>query len=81
MLAFAVLIPPAVISPGQRISMAWLIACMTLLVIGALLVAPLGLALRLRLAPPRLVGVVVDAWYVPGALGCWLAGEIGPVWG
>ena len=79
-LAFAVLIPPAVLSPGQRVSMAWLIACMTLLVVGELLVAPLGLSLLLRLAPPRLVGVVVGAWYVAGALGCWLAGEIGAVW-
>ena len=60
--------------------MLWLIACMTLLVIGELLVAPLGLSLLLRLAPPRFVGVVVGAWYVAGALGCWLAGEIGAVW-
>ncbi|MBL9042343.1 MAG: MFS transporter [Myxococcales bacterium] len=79
-LAFVVLIPPAVLCPGQRVSMAWLIACMTLLVIGELLVAPLGLSLLLRLAPPRFVGVVVGVWYVAGALGCWLAGEIGAVW-
>ena len=58
-LAFAVLIPPAVLSPGQRVSMAWLIVCMTLLVIGELLVAPLGLSLLLRLAPPRFVGAMV----------------------
>jgi POT family proton-dependent oligopeptide transporter len=79
-LAFAVLIPPALLSNGHRVSMLWLIACMTLLVIGELLVAPLGLSLLLRLAPPRFVGVVVGAWYVAGALGCWLAGEIGAVW-
>lgn len=79
-LAFAVLIPPAVVSPGQRVSMAWLIVCMTLLVIGELLVAPLGLSLLLRLAPPRFIGAVVGVWYVAGALGCWLAGEIGAVW-
>jgi len=79
-LAFVVLIPPAVLSPGQRVSMAWLIVCMTLLVIGELLVAPLGLSLLLRLAPPRFIGAVVGVWYVAGALGCWLAGEIGAVW-
>jgi POT family proton-dependent oligopeptide transporter len=79
-LAFAVLIPPALLSNGHRVSMLWLIACMTLLVIGELLVAPLGLSLLLRLAPPRFVGVVVGVWYVAGALGCWLAGEIGAVW-
>ena len=79
-LAFAVLIPPALLCPNHRVSMLWLIACMTLLVIGELLVAPLGLSLLLRLAPQRFVGVVVGVWYVAGALGCWLAGEIGAVW-
>lgn len=79
-LAFAVLAPPLIWSADHRVSMAWLIACMTLLAIGELLVAPLGLAMVLRLAPPRLVGVVVGAWYVSGALGFWLAGEIGAMW-
>lgn len=79
-LAFAVLAPPVIWSAGHRVSMAWLIACMTLLVIGELLVAPLGLSMILRLAPPRFVGVVVGAWYVSGALGYWLAGEIGAMW-
>jgi POT family proton-dependent oligopeptide transporter len=59
---------------------AWLFACMTLLVIGELLVAPLGLALILRLAPPRFVGAVVGGWYISGALGYWLAGQIGAAW-
>jgi dipeptide/tripeptide permease len=48
-----------VLSGGHRVSMAWLIACMTLLVVGELLVAPLGLSMMLRLTPPRFVGVVV----------------------
>jgi POT family proton-dependent oligopeptide transporter len=50
---------------------------MTLLVTGELLISPLGLSLLLRLAPPRFVGVVLGVWYVAGALGCWLAGELG----
>ena len=76
-LAFAVLIPPSLLHPGQRVSMLWLLASMTLLVTGELLVSPLGLSLLLRLAPPRFVGVVLGVWYVAGALGCWLAGELG----
>jgi POT family proton-dependent oligopeptide transporter len=79
-LAFAVLIPPALLYPGQRVGLLWLLTCMTLLVSGELLVAPLGLSLLLRLAPPHLVGVVLGVWYVAGALGCWLAGELGAVW-
>ena len=80
-LAFAVLLPPALLHPGQRVSMLWLLTSMTLLVTGELLVSPLGLSLLLRLAPPRFIGVVLGVWYVAGALGCWLAGEIGAAWG
>jgi POT family proton-dependent oligopeptide transporter len=79
-LAFAVLIPPALLSNGHRVSMLWLIACMTLLVIGELLIAPLGLSLLVRLAPPRFVGVMMGIWYVAGSIGCWLAGEVGALW-
>jgi len=79
-LAFAVLVPPSLWSAGHRVSMAWLLASMVLLVVGELLVAPLGLSMLLRLTPPRLVGVVVGAWYGSGALGYWMAGEMGSVW-
>lgn len=80
LLAFAVLIPPALLFSHDRVSMLWLVLCMTLLVVGELLIAPLGLALLLRLTPARFVGVVLGVWYVAGALGCWLAGEVGAVW-
>ena len=79
-LAFAVLIPPALWSDNHHVSMLWLIACMTLLTVGELLVAPLGLSMILRLTPPRFIGVVFGTWYVAGALGYWLSGEIGAGW-
>ena len=78
--AFVVLLPPVISESAQRVSMGWLVACLTLLSAGELLVAPLGLSLLLRLAPPRLVGAVVGAWYVTRALGFWLAGELGALW-
>lgn len=79
-LAFTVLIPQTLGSAGHRVSMVWLLTCMTLLVFGELLIAPLGLSTILRLTPRRFVGVVVGAWYVAGALGRGLAGEIGALW-
>ena len=79
-LAFAVLVPPAMWNDGHRVSMLWLIACMTLLTIGEQLVAPLGLSMILRLTPPRFIGVVFGTWYVAGALGYWLSGELGAKW-
>ena len=78
--AFVALLPAALGNTEQRASMGWLVACLTLLAIGELLVAPLGLSLLLRLAPPRFIGALVGAWYVSRALGFWLAAEIGVLW-
>ena len=79
-LAFLVLLPAVVWSKTQLVSMGWLVACHTLLVIGETLVGPLGLAQVLRLAPPRFVGAVMGVWFISGAVGYWLAGEIGALW-
>ena len=79
-LAFLVLLPAVLWSKTQLVSMGWLVACHTLLVIGETLVGPLGLAQVLRLAPPRFVGALMGVWFLSGAVGYWLAGEIGALW-
>ena len=55
-LCFAVLLPTT-LWPG-RVSMLWLAASLSLFVLAELLVAPLGLALLQRSAPPRFIGLV-----------------------
>lgn len=79
-LAFVALIPAALATGGKQVSMLWLVACLTLMVLGELLICPLGLALVLRLAPARFVGLVAGGWYVSVAVGYWLAGEVGAMW-
>ena len=79
-LAFVALIPAALATGDKPVSMLWLVACLTLMVVGELLIAPLGLALVLRLAPARFVGLVVGGWYIWLAVGYWLAGEVGAMW-
>ena len=79
-LAFAVLIPADWLCHTRLVGMGWLLACHLLLVVGETLVAPLGLALVLKLAPPRLLGVVMGVWFVSCAAGYWLAGEVGALW-
>ncbi len=79
-LAFLVLLPAVVLSNRQLVSVGWLVICHSLLVIGETLVGPLGLAQVLRLAPPRFMGAVMGVWFVFGAVGYWLAGEIGALW-
>jgi POT family proton-dependent oligopeptide transporter len=77
-LCFAVLIPTTLL-PGH-VSMAWLAASLSLFVLAELLVAPLGLALLLRRAPPRFIGLLTGLWYGAGALGYFIGGEIGALW-
>ena len=79
-LAFVALIPAAMAGASGRVSMVWLTACLSLMVVGEVLIAPLGLALVLRFAPARFVGLVAGGWYVCGAVGSWLAGEVGALW-
>lgn len=79
-LSYVVLLPVTLVGDVREVSMVWLVVCLTLFVIGELLVAPLGLSMLVRLAPPHSVGFVVGIWYVSGALGYWLAGEIGVLW-
>jgi POT family proton-dependent oligopeptide transporter len=55
----------------------WLLACFALLVLGELLIAPLGLALMTRVVAPQHVGLVNALWYAVMAVGFVLAGEFG----
>lgn len=79
-LAFAVLLPTEWLSHTRLIGIGWLLTCHILLVVGESLVGPLGLAQVLNLAPPKLLGVVMGVWFISGAAGYWLAGEIGALW-
>ena len=77
-LCFAVLLPTT-LWPGP-VSMAWLAASLSLFVLAELLITPLGLALLLRSAPPRFIGLATGLWYAAGALGYFLGGEVGALW-
>ncbi len=76
-LAFVVLLPAVTLSRVQPVSMGWIVLCHSLLVAGETLVGTLGLAQVLRLAPTRWVGAVMGVWFLSGAIGYWLAGEVG----
>lgn len=76
-LAFVVLLPAVSLSRVQPVSMGWLVACHSLLVVGETLVGTLGLAQVLRLAPTRWVGAVMGVWFLSVSIGYWLAGEVG----
>jgi POT family proton-dependent oligopeptide transporter len=76
-LAFLLLIPAASYAqsaPGIRVSPFWLIACYFIQVLGELSISPVGLSVFTKLAPVKIVGMMMGVWFLAGALGNKLAG-------
>ena len=63
-----------------RVSPLWLIACYTLLSVGEMAIAPIGLSLVSALAPRRYISLAVGIWYAAVCAGMWLAGQLGALW-
>lgn len=63
-----------------RVGLSWLSACYVLLTLGELLLAPMGLALITRLAPPERTSRMVALWFAAMAVGNGLAGVLGLLW-
>ena len=63
-----------------RVSVAWLISANMLLSVGEVALSPMGMSLVNRLAPPRLRGLMMGAWFASLALGGKLSGYIGGYW-
>lgn len=57
----------------------WLLGCLGLLVLGELVIAPLGFAMMNRVVAPQQVGLINALWYAAVAAGFVLAGEFGPL--
>lgn len=55
----------------------WLLVCFVLLVLGELVITPLGFALMTGVVAPQHVGLVSALWYDAMAADCVLAGEFG----
>ena len=75
-LSFAVLIPAGAIasSQGIRVSPWWLVASYFISELGELCVSPVGLSAVTKLAPVRIVGLMMGVWFLSNAFGNKLAG-------
>jgi POT family proton-dependent oligopeptide transporter len=63
-----------------RVSPWWLLTSYFVMSVGELCVAPIGFSLVTKLAPKRLLGVLMGAWFAAIALGNLGAGLIGRYW-
>lgn len=75
-LAFVLMAIAAAVT-GALGSPLWLLGCFALLVIGELLIMPLGLALMTKIVEPQHAGLISGVWYGITALGFVIAGEAG----
>jgi POT family proton-dependent oligopeptide transporter len=78
---FAILIIAARLSTnGVRVSPLWLVATYLLHTVGELCLSPVGLSAMTRLAPQRIVGMVLGIWFLATSLGNFLAGLAGSMY-
>ncbi len=80
--AYLVLIPPAdeYAVDGTPVSMFWLIGFNWVLTMGELYLSPVGLSLVSKLAPTRMVSMLMGIWFMTSAVGTYTAGYLGQFW-
>jgi POT family proton-dependent oligopeptide transporter len=77
-LGFFLLVPAATFAQANniRVSPMWLVGVYFLHTIGELCLSPVGLSIVTKLAPPRIVGLMLGVWFMSIALGNKLGGFI-----
>lgn len=76
-LSFAIMIPGASFTASGKVSPLWLVIYFMLITLGELCLSPVGLSAMTKLAPARLVGMMLGVWFLAAAFGNKLAGVFG----
>lgn len=75
-LAFSLLIPATILLAQGKVSFWWLVGLYFLEVCGEMCLSPVGLSTVTKLAPAKLVGLMMGAWFLATSLGNKLAGYL-----
>lgn len=83
-LSFVLLLPPGAMARsgmagGVLVSPWWLVAAYFLQVVGELCLSPVGNSVVTKLAPPRVVGMMMGVWFLSIAAGNKLAGWVASI--
>jgi POT family proton-dependent oligopeptide transporter len=65
------------LGPEQRISFLWLVGGTLIYTVGELYLSPIGLSLVTKVAPARLVSMLMGMWFLSSFFGNYLSGYIG----
>lgn len=71
------MVPAAYLTATGKLSPLWLIGLFALQTMGELCLSPVGLSAMTKLAPPRMVGLMLGVWFLGAAFGNKLAGILG----
>src|SRR5215813_2494364 len=75
-LAYTLMVQAAMLTGQGQVTFLWLVGLYFLEVCGELCLSPVGLSTVTKLAPPKVVGSIMGAWFLATALGNKLAGYL-----
>jgi POT family proton-dependent oligopeptide transporter len=75
-LSFLLMAPAARLTLEGKVSPLWIVGLFFLQTVGELLLSPVGLSTMTKLAPPKLLGLIMGIWFLAAALGNKLAGVL-----
>ncbi|HYA86138.1 MAG TPA: peptide MFS transporter [Nitrospirota bacterium] len=79
--AFLILTPPArELAVNPKASLWWLLACTFVLTLGEIYLSPVGLSLVTKIAPARIVSMMMGVWFLSSFFGNYLSGYFGTFW-
>jgi POT family proton-dependent oligopeptide transporter len=73
-IAFAIITYASTLTGGGRVSPVWLVLVYLFQAFGELLLSPVGLSTTTKLAPQRMVGLMMGVWFLSISAGNYLAG-------
>jgi POT family proton-dependent oligopeptide transporter len=73
-IAFAIITYTSTLTGGGRVSPVWLVLVYLFQAFGELLLSPVGLSTTTKLAPQRMVGLMMGVWFLSISAGNYLAG-------
>ncbi len=76
-LGYVLMIPAAMLTVTGKISPLWLVGLYFLEVVGEMCLSPVGLSTVTKLAPAKVLGIMMGVWFLAAALGNKLAGYLG----
>jgi len=74
--AYVLMVPACLLTASGRISPLWLVGLYFLEVCGEMCLSPVGLSTVTKLAPKKLVGIMMGVWFLASSFGSKLAGYL-----